>query len=159
MATGLSPIALALGRIPTGLYIVTTLQQGRPLGFVGSFLMQAGLEPPSVSVAIAKGREHLGAIRAHGRFAVSVLDGASQGVMGSFFKRHEPGKSPFDGLALQSSPGGLTVLSASLAWLECRVTGEHANGDHVVVFGVVEHGELLRPGDPSIHLRKDGLGY
>jgi len=159
MSTEPSPLALALGRIPTGLYVVTTLLDGRPLGFVGSFLGQVGFEPPTLSVAIAKGREHLGAIRGHGRFAVSVLDGASQGLMGPFFKRHESGKSAFDQLECLRTPGGLAALRGALAWLECRVTGEHATGDHVVVFGAVEHAELLRAGDPAVHLRRDGLGY
>jgi len=152
-------LAQALGRIPTGLYVVTTLRDGDPLGFVGSFLMQVGFVPPVVSLAIAKEREHLVAIRAHGRFAVSVLDASSRGLMSAFFKRHEPGRSPFDQLQHHASPAGLPVLSEALAWLECRVTGEHATGDHVVVFGEVEHGELLRSGDPSVHLRKNGLGY
>jgi flavin reductase (DIM6/NTAB) family NADH-FMN oxidoreductase RutF len=159
MTSDPSPLAQALGRIPTGLFVVTTLHDGRPLGFVGSFLMQAGFEPPTVSLAIARGREHLGAIRTSGRFAVSVLDGASQGLMGPFFRRHEPGRSAFDVVETRSSPGGLPVLGQALAWLECRFAGEHATGDHVVVFGTVEHGELLRPGDPAVRLRKSGLEY
>lgn len=164
MNTSPSPLAQALGRIPTGLYVVTTLQAGRPLGFVGSFLMQVGFVPPLVSVAVAEGREHLAAIRAHGRFAVSVLDAMSHGLMSAFFKRHEPGRSPFDTLEHHPSPSGLPILSSALAWLDCRVTGEHGGiekggGDHVVLFGVVEHGELLRAGDPAVHLRKNGLGY
>jgi len=159
MSSAPSSLALALGRVPTGLYVVTTLQDGKPLGFVGSLLMQVGFEPPCVCIAVAKSREHLGAIRAHGRFAVSVLDGASQGLMSPFFKRHEAGRSPFDGLEQRPSPTGLPLLTGSLAWLDCRVTGEHATGDHVVVFGTVEHGELLRAGDPSVRLRKNGLDY
>jgi len=159
MSTQPTPLAQALGRIPTGLYVVTTLRAGEPLGFVGSFVMQVGFAPPLLSVAVAREREHLAAIRAHGRFAVSVLDGASQGLMGAFFRKPEPGKTPFDLLELRESPSGLPILRAALAWLDCRVTGEHAGGDHVVLFGEVEHGELLRAGDPSVHLRKNGLGY
>jgi flavin reductase (DIM6/NTAB) family NADH-FMN oxidoreductase RutF len=154
-----TPLALALGRIPTGLYVVTTLQAGRPLGFVGSFLMQVGLAPPVVSVAISRDREHLGAIRAHGRFCVSVLDGTSQKLMAPFFKRHEPGRSAFDQIEHRPSPAGVPILAGALAWLDCRVAGEHSPGDHVVVFGVVEHGDLLRTGDPAVHLRKNGLEY
>ncbi|NOT29629.1 MAG: flavin reductase family protein [Planctomycetes bacterium] len=154
-----SPLAQALGRIPTGLYVVTTLREGRPIGFVGSLLMQVGFAPPVLSLAIAEEREHLAAIRAHGRFAVTVLDAASQGLMSAFFKRHEPGRSPFDELEHRPSPAGLPILSRALAWLDCRVSGEFAAGDHVVVFGVAEHGELLRAGDPAVHLRKNGLGY
>lgn len=154
-----SPLALALGRIPTGLYIVTTLQAGRPLGFVGSFLMQVGLAPPVVSVAIGQGREHLAAVRTHGRFGISVLDSASQKLMAPFLKRHEPGRSAFDQIEHRPSPVGVPILAGALAWLDCRVSGEHATGDHVVVFGLVEHGDLLRTGDPAVHLRKSGLEY
>lgn len=157
--TPLAPLALALGRIPTGLYVVTTTREGRPLGFVGSFLMQVGFAPPSVCLAIAKTREHLAAIRARGAFAVSILDARSQGLMAPFFKKPEPGKSAFDQVEHRASPAGLPILAGALAWLECRASGEHEGGDHVIVFGTVEHGELLRSGDPSIHLRKDGLSY
>jgi flavin reductase (DIM6/NTAB) family NADH-FMN oxidoreductase RutF len=154
-----APLALALGRIPSGLFVVTTLRAGEPLGFVASLLMQAGFEPPAVSLAIAAEREHLAAIRDHGRFAVSVLDDASRDLMSPFFRRAEPGRSPFDQLEHRPSPGGLPLLAGALAWLECRLTGEHATGDHVIVFGTVEHGGLLRAGDPAVHLRKNGLAY
>jgi flavin reductase (DIM6/NTAB) family NADH-FMN oxidoreductase RutF len=159
MSNELSPLALALGRIPTGLYVVSTLHDGVPLAFVGSLLVQVGFDPPTLAVAIGKGREHLAAIRARGGFAVSVLDDASRHLMSPFFQRHEPGRSPFDRVAHRDSPGGLPVLTGALAWLECRVSGEHATGDHTVLFGVVEHAEILRPGDPTVHLRKNGLAY
>jgi len=154
-----TPVALALGRIPTGLYIVSTLDGDLPVGFVGSFLMQVGMAPPVVSVAVGKGRGPLAALRANGRFGVSILDGASQGTMGNFFAKPAPGKTPFDGLQVGRGRGGSPVLLDALAWLECRVTGEHELADHVVVFGEVEDGSLQRTGDPAIHLRKNGLGY
>lgn len=154
-----SPLALALGRIPTGLYVVGTRHEGRPLGFVGSFLMQVGFQPPTVCVAVGNGREHLAAMRADGHFTVSILDAASQNLMGAFFKKGAPGTSPYDGLELVTTPAGLQVLGGALAWLECRLSGEQATGDHVVLFGTVQHGELCRAGDPAVHLRKNGLGY
>lgn len=155
----LSPTARALGRIPCGLYIVTTRKGDGPIGFLGSFVMQVGFEPPTLCVAIGKDRDHLDAIRASGRFALSVIDAESTGQMSPFFKKPAAGESPFDLLATHETPGGSTVLSECLAWLECRVTGEHATGDHVVVFGEVEDAEVLRPGDPKVHLRKNGLSY
>lgn len=154
-----TPLARALGRIPTGLYIVTTQHDGAPLGFVGSFVMQVGLEPPTVCVAIGRDREHLAAVRATGKFAISILDGDSQGLMGAFFKKYEEG-GPFDALETESAPGGSTVLPGALAWLECELSGEHdTGGDHIVVFGRVTAGSTARDGDPAVHLRKNGLGY
>ena len=163
--TDFSPLARALGRIPTGLYVVTTRSGGSghsgsaPLGFVGSFLIQTGFEPPSLCVAIAKGREHLEAIREAGGFAVSILDSESSGLMSPFFKKYGPGESAFDQLRHADTPGGMPYLEEALAWLDCRLQGEHETPDHTVCFGTVEAGGLLREGDPSVHLRKNGLAY
>ena len=157
--TDVSPLASALGRIPCGLYIVTTKDGQTPLGFLGSFVMQAGFEPPSVSVAIAKGRAHLEAIRSSGGFALSILDGQSSGLMTPFFKAPPEGQSPFDGLATSATDSGFLILDEALAWLDCRLTGSHETADHVIVFGEVLDGRLSREGDPKVHLRRNGLSY
>lgn len=154
-----SPLALALGRIPTGLYIVTAEAGGAPIGFVGSFVMQVGFQPPLVCVAIGKDRPHLVAIREIRHFGLSILDGESEALMKRFFRSYEPGKGPFDDLAVARGAAGSPVLADALAWLDCRWKAEQEAGDHVVVFGEVVDAKLVRGGDPSIHLRKNGLGY
>ena len=160
MSDELTPIARALGRIPSGLYIVSTTDGGSPaLGFLGSFLTQVGFEPPTLCVAVGKERAHLTAMRSSGHFAVSILDQESQALMSAFFKAPPEGKSVFDDLDTTSAPSGAPVLTGALAWLDCEITGEHEVGDHVVVFGKVTSAELLREGDASVHMRKNGLGY
>ncbi len=154
-----SPLARALGRIPSGLYVVTTLRDDRPSGFLGSFVMQAAFEPPMVSVAIGLDRPHLEDIRQSGRFALSILDPASRNLMSSFLRRIQPPATPFDGLALGRTAAGSVVLTDALAWIACELRGEHRSGDHVVVFGEVVEASLLREGEPSTHIRKNGLGY
>ena len=153
------PFARALGRVPSGLYVVTTRGPAGPLGFVASFLIQVGLEPPTLAVAVGSGRDHLAALRAAGGFTVSVLDKASSGVMGAFFKKRADGSSPYDELDCGAAATGIPYIRSALAWLDCRVTGEHALGDHVVVFATVADGDVLREGEPSLHVRRDGRGY
>ena len=101
----------------------------------------------------------LAAIRASGHFAVSILDAGTQGLMGPFFKRYEDGESAFDHVENTPAPSGPPVLPEALAWLDCKVTGEHDAGDHVVVFGQVTEGALGHEGDPAVHLRANGLAY
>lgn len=152
-------IGAALGRVPSGLFIVTTEdERGRPLGFLASFVQQVAMDPPTVAVAISSGRDHLEAVRAAGRFGVSVLGDEDKGLMKPFFKGPDDG-SPFDDVAAKRTERGSHVLEGALAWLDCRLAGEHNAGDHVVVFGVVEEGVRQREGDPLIHTRKNGLRY
>jgi len=155
----LSPVARALGRIPSGLYIVTTLNDGDPSGFLGSFIMQTGFDPPTVSVAVGHERPHLADIRRTGRFALSILDPGSRALMAPFLKPPPKGQSPFDGLATRRTAAGSCVLADALAWLDCRVMGEFETPDHTVVFGEVTEGELHREAQPCTHVRKSGLGY
>lgn len=154
-----SPIATALGRIPSGLYVVTSRSGERPIGFLGSFVQQVGFQPPVVCVAFGKERGHLDACLATGHFGVSILDSESHGLMRAFLRKLGEGETPFDGLNVVRAGSGSPVLGDALAWLDCRIRGRHDAGDHIVVFGEVIEASVQRAGDPSIHLRKNGLSY
>jgi flavin reductase (DIM6/NTAB) family NADH-FMN oxidoreductase RutF len=148
-------LAHALGRVPSGLFVVSTTLGEDPVGFVGSFVQQVGFAPPTVMVAVATGRDHLAGMRASGRFAVSVLGEDDKGLMRPFFRAERP----FDEVAVRRTERGGVVLADALAWLCCRVTGEHTTGDHVVVFGVVEEAGRPKEGAPAVHVRRNGLDY
>ena len=154
-----SPLARALGRIPSGLFILTTEEDGRSLGFLASLVMQTGFAPPTVCVAVAKDRPHLAAIRRSGRFALSILDPSNGALMTPFFKKLPEGASPFDGLSAARTAAGSLVLSDALGWIDCRLIGSHDTPDHTVVFGEAIEGKLAREADPKVHLRKNGLTY
>ena len=159
MARELTPLAAALGRIPSGLYIVASQLGEQRIGFLASFVQQVGFNPPLVMVAVGQDRSILELLRARSSFTISVLDPASRGLMGAFLKRHTEGSSPFQGLELGTSPAGLPYLADALAWLECSLHSEHELPDHCAIFGAVEAGALLREGEPLVHLRKNGLSY
>jgi flavin reductase (DIM6/NTAB) family NADH-FMN oxidoreductase RutF len=154
-----SPLSRALGRIPSALWVVSSLRAGAPVGFVGSLVQQVGFSPPMLCLAVAKEREPLHDLRACRRFSLSLLDASSRSRMGAFLKRPAPGVSPYDGLALGRTPAGLPFLAEGLAWFDCRIVSEHESGDHVVVFAEVEAAATLREGEPHVHLRRDGLAY
>ncbi len=154
-----SPIARALGRIPSGLFIATTEVHGVRSGCIVSFVMQAGLEPPVVSVAFARERPFLDEVRRARRFALSVLDERSRRAMVAFTRRTPPGESPFDKLDIATTDSGLPVIADALAWIEARVRGEHLTTDHAIVFADVVAASVAREGEPHVHLRRNGLSY
>ncbi|MBI5364244.1 MAG: flavin reductase family protein [Planctomycetes bacterium] len=154
-----TPLARALGRIPSGLFVVTTRVGDRRGGFLASFVQQAAFTPPMLCLAIGRDRPVLVDVRATGRFAVAVVDGTSKGLLAAFTRRLTDGESPFDRLTVVETPGGLPVPADALAWIECRFVGELPAGDHVLITAEAVAGALLREGDPQVHLRRNGLSY
>ena len=75
-------IPAALGRIPSGLFVVAWRDGDADRCMLASWVMQAGFAPPQVSVAIAASRELLGALDRGTTFAVSVLADAQAAAAG-----------------------------------------------------------------------------
>src|SRR5258706_383723 len=81
---GLQELALALGRVPSGLFILTVCDGQRETGMLASWVQQCSFEPPQVSVAVK-----------HGRDLLAVLKGGAQshrGGGGGWRERPEGGE-------------------------------------------------------------------
>ncbi len=66
-------IGKALGKIPSGIHILTTGQGTAALAMLASWVQQAGFDPPAVTVAVAKGRPAGAAIHQNQAFVLSIL--------------------------------------------------------------------------------------
>ncbi len=151
----------ALGRIPSGLFIVTWRAEGSDRAMLASWVMQAGFNPPLVSVAVGITRDLLAAIRGGGAFVVNVLSDSQRGLLGRFGKPPVPGDDPFAGLPTERTVRGIIALADAAAWLECEPVAEALPiaADHALVIGRITatggHPELA----PLTHLRRNGLKY
>ena len=154
-------LAAALGRIPSGLFIVTWRAGDADRGMLASWVMQAGFEPPMVSVAVGTSRDLLGVVRAGGAFAVNVLADSQRSLLARFGKPPADGEDPFAGLALDRTPAGVAVFAEAAAWMECRAAGEAAaaGADHVLVLGRIGAAGGRPEAAPIVHLRRSGLKY
>jgi flavin reductase (DIM6/NTAB) family NADH-FMN oxidoreductase RutF len=158
-------VATALGRIPSGLFVVTWRTGDQDRAMLASWVMQAGFAPPAISIAVARSRDLLAAIEGASPFVVNVLDESQRPLLSRFGKPSAAGEDPFAGLATERTPCGAIALGAAAAWLECRAgrtspaaADASAGGDHVVVLAEVVAG---RGGErqPLVHLRRNGLRY
>jgi flavin reductase (DIM6/NTAB) family NADH-FMN oxidoreductase RutF len=148
-------IAAALGRIPSGLFVVAWRDGEADRCMLASWIMQAGFSPPLVSVAVASTRDLLAALDQGRSFAVSVLAESQRPLLARFGK---PTPDAFAGLDVHRTESGAAALADAAAWLECRPGARVAHGDHVVVLAeVVAAGG--RGTEPAIHVRKNGLRY
>ncbi len=152
-------IGAAIGRIPSGLFILTTRDGDRDVPILVSWVQQAGFSPPSLTVAIRADRPIAQAIRSHGAFALSVLGEDQPDLVSRFAKRPAEGEDPFFELYVERTPTGCLVLQEAVAALDCKVTGEVGAGDHVVFVADVVGGRVQRDVKPWTHIRKNGLRY
>ncbi len=154
-------LAAALGRIPSGLFILTVRDGDRTTGMLASWVQQAGFAPPMVTVALRKERYVADWARRSGRFVLNQVPAGNKHLLRHFGRGFEPGELAFEGLALvrPDEPAG-PVLAESLAFMVVSVAGEVAGGDHVVMLGQIIDGDLIAgDGEPMIHIRRTGLHY
>ncbi len=150
-------VGKALGRIPSGLFIVTAKYEEQEDAVLASWVNQCSFDPPEITVAFAKMRSARLLIESSQSFIVNVLGKETNELMKHFFKSHEG--SVFDGIKTRKGIDGVRILSDAVAYLECRLVDVVNSGDHVVYFGEVVGGKMLKGGEPSIHVRDNGFNY
>ena len=154
-----SILAAAVGKIPSGLFIVTAALDGKKEGYLGSWIQQVSFSPLMIQIAIRPGRPCYDIIKSHGRFCINVVGQKNGGLMKPFWN---PDAAPdaFAGLEWSATPRGNILLGNALAAVECEVRSAFTPGDHEIIFAEVVAGHVLQNDDkPLTHVRKSGLGY
>ena len=154
-------IGRAMGRIPSGVFILTAEHAGQPIAMMASWVQQVAFAPPMVSVAIANQRPAHAALSAPGaRFALCVIPEGDTSLMKKYARGIPAGADPFEGVRTTRAKHGTTVVADALAYVECRVTKTIAfNADHDLFLAEVVGGELLKDGPSFTHLRGSGFHY
>jgi flavin reductase (DIM6/NTAB) family NADH-FMN oxidoreductase RutF len=156
----ISGLGQALGRIPSGLYILTVQHGDRATGMLASWVQQAGFEPPMLTVAIRRDRYVADWVAASGRFALSQLAVGSKALIRHFARGFESDAPAFEGITLRHDARGGPVLAAALAYLDAEVAGELALGDHRIFVARVNDGGILQEdAEPFLHVRTNGFHY
>ena len=154
-----SSIGKALGRVPSGVFILTATHDGRHGAMLASWVMQAGFDPPAVTVALARGRPIAQTIRDSGRMALSILPADDTSLM-KHYARGADENDPFAGVTTQPTPSGIPVLRDALGWLDCDLVGVHDfGGDHELFIGRITAACILRESEAFTHQRGNGFHY
>ena len=154
-----SPFAPILGRVPSGIYILTLKHGEEETGMLASWVMQAGFEPPMLTVAVRKGRYVGEWLDAGEPFALNVLAEDQKAMLGHFGRGFDLGQPAFEGLSLERSERGVPVLADALGYLQCVATSHVDSGDHRIYLATIDDGRLSDERRPMVHIRKNGLNY
>lgn len=124
-----------LGRLPTGVVVVSGTSGGRQFGLVCGSFMSVSLDPPLVAVCPAKTSTSWPAVAQTGSFCASVLT-KEQEPLARHFAR--PGGDKFAGIGWHPAPAtGSPRLDDVAAWIDCRIDQQISAGDHWLVLGEV----------------------
>jgi flavin reductase (DIM6/NTAB) family NADH-FMN oxidoreductase RutF len=151
----------ALGRITSGLYIVTTQKGEVKSAMLASWVTQASLRPLGVAIAVSKERAIASLMQLGDRFVLNVLgEDNYQGLMKHFLKRFPPGANRFEGIKTYPASNGSPILVDALAYMECEITSRMDCGDHWVIYSTVKTGRVANVNAlTAVHHRKMGNHY
>lgn len=149
----------AVGKIPSGLFIVTSSKDDQIDGFLASWIQQMSFEPLLLSIAIKPGRPCFDFITESGHLTINVIGKSGSGLLKHFWSGYDPNNNPFDELAHQPANQAGVILDGAMAAIECQVREVLEPGDHNILVAEVTHCHSLQEDENMIHVRKSGLDY
>jgi 3-hydroxy-9,10-secoandrosta-1,3,5(10)-triene-9,17-dione monooxygenase reductase component len=118
------------GTFPSGVTVVTGIDDDGPSGFTCQSFHALSLDPPMVVFSVANTSTSWPRIRRAGRCCVNVLASDHEAVARTF------ATSGIDKFATQHwtpAPDGSPILDGVVAWFDCEIDAIHVGGDHEVV--------------------------
>ena len=152
-------LAAALGRVPSGLFVVTLKRAEIETGMLASWVQQCSFAPPQISLAVQRERPIAALLMAGSAFTLNILDESQTDMIVHFGRGFELNEAAFAGLEVLRGESNGPILNEALAYLTCEVAGRCAAGDHDLVIAKVTAGRVLGEGHPMIHIRKSGMHY
>lgn len=151
----------ALGRISSGLYIITAAKGDVRSAMLASWITQASFEPLGFTVAVAKDRAIESLMQVGDTFVLNILEeGNHLPLMKHFLKRFPPGADRFAGVRTRPAENKSPILADSLAYVECEVVSRMELSDHWLVYCTVDNGKVAKEeAQTAVHHRKVGNYY
>jgi flavin reductase (DIM6/NTAB) family NADH-FMN oxidoreductase RutF len=149
-------VGKALGRVASGLYVVTAKCEDKEDAVLASWVNQCSFDPPAVTIALGTLRAARLLVEGSGAFIVNVLPKDDMTLLKHFSR---PPEDIFKGVKTRKGFEGIRILSDAVAHLECEVAQAMQTGDHVLYVGEIVGGKTLKGGDPYIHVRDNGFNY
>jgi len=140
-----------LGRVPSGVAVVTVDAGGQRLGLTVGTLVGLSLEPPLVGFAVSRQAALHELLREAGGCVISLL-AAGQDAVAEHFARGVPPIGMWQGIATE--PGtGAPHLGGAVGWLECTLGDEVAAGTHTFFVCAVESAAHGADGPALVRVR------
>ncbi|RFU66619.1 flavin reductase family protein [Peribacillus glennii] len=142
----------SMGRLATGVTVVTAEVDGRPWGTTVSACCSISMEPPLLMISLFTKNVSTEAIKKQQRFGVSILSNDQTDIAKAGAK---PGTPKFFEDFVDFDPTGKThMVKDALAHVHCKVDNIVVAGDHTIFIGLVEHVTMGEFKQPLLHFHR-----
>src|SRR5258706_4781683 len=135
-------IGPALGRLPSGLFVVTFRNGDAEAAMLASWVQQCSFDPPMLSLAIKRGRDVADWLSDGCPFIVHLLAEGQKDLLSHFGKGLPLADLPDAERRVERPSDRPAVLPEALAVLHCEAAGKFSAGDHHLVLGRIVAGTL-----------------
>lgn len=135
----------ALLKISYGLYIVTSVKEGKFSAQIANTVFQVTAEPPKIAVCLNKKNTTHEFVKSSRVFSIGVLEKETPlQFIGKFGFRNSRDFNKFEGVNFKiGKTGAPIVLDHTVAVLEAEVENECNVGTHTIFVGKVVDAEIL----------------
>jgi flavin reductase (DIM6/NTAB) family NADH-FMN oxidoreductase RutF len=152
-------LASALGRIPSGVFVLTLARDGVETGMLASWVQQCSFRPPMLTFVVQRGRAIADLLPKDAVFTLNILEAAQTDMIAHFGKGFTLAEDAFGGIDIERTAPHGPILKEALAYLHGKVVDRIPVGDHDLFLAEVTAGCLLDEGQPMVHVRKNGFHY
>jgi flavin reductase (DIM6/NTAB) family NADH-FMN oxidoreductase RutF len=147
-----------LRMIPYGLYVLGAKHGDEINAGAINWVTQTSFAPPLIAMGVKKDSGLYAALIAAGTFALSFLESGQKDLAFAFFKPTEVHGTMINGHHFETHETGAPVIASASAWVEGKVVGEIAIGDHSCVVGEVTNAHVKRE-SKMLTLEECGVKY
>jgi flavin reductase (DIM6/NTAB) family NADH-FMN oxidoreductase RutF len=140
-----------LSRWASGVAVITSALDGYWHGMTASSFNSVSLDPPLVSICLAKKLNTHALIQKSHIFAVNIL-AADQIEIGKVFAGYyKDVQDRFTGLNCTTAVTGSPLLPGTLGWVDCRLVHAYEGGDHTIFVGEVQAASPISTAPPLLY--------
>ncbi|WP_199865068.1 flavin reductase family protein [Frankia sp. EI5c] len=118
------------GACPSGVTAIGAVVDGVPVGLAASSFTSVSLDPPLVSVCIARTSSTWPLLARAPRIGISILS-AAQAQAGRQLAARQPDR--FAGLTWHATADGAVLLADASGWLDTSIEAQIPAGDHDII--------------------------
>ncbi|GAB3756239.1 flavin reductase family protein [Yimella radicis] len=144
----------AIGRLVTGVTVVTTVADGHDHAMTANAVTSVSLDPVRLLICVEREARFHDAVMSAGVWSVNILDASQRAAAVWLSTRGRPLHSQLDRVPHHRDETGVALLDGALATIVCRTGDTLVSGDHTIVVGDVLSLHIAdQPGEALVYFR------